>query len=538
MNQGLWHTKARMLLNRRHLPSLLLILFPLLCCVSVWADGKVFSRAVAAAVKVPDQRAMLHFSKGVERLVIETSFIGEGTNFAWVVPLPSAPKIEAVSTNFFQRLSVAFQPKLIHKPEPWWFLFAVFGIIISSVIRTNQESVALGCLWRAGLLFLVMLVGCPIVFGPGGCGPPATSPQANAVTVLERQTVGVYDTVILSGQNGRELANWLNQSGFYTPTSTLPVISSYATQGWVFAAARIHRETANQPNSRPHPLAFTFASAKPVYPLRLTGIENDSCSIELFVFGPERAEAAGFRVEHCGTPFGVEDEPSERLEKRSELFALPHPGEYRIRAPEVRNVALPAAVTTKLVGKLGPKEMRSDAWINWVPFQPKLPVLHSEGAAASAFFNWFLGIGIPGALLLQAVGRKLSERALLKVIAGVLTLAILCGVVRLQSLTTTRVKMVPVNWSMMSDWKGLDEALARFALTREYSGPLTFDELQSALDKYLAHEAKNVFTGEPLKSDTSPGNVTLRSSGEGVEVMWHDIEGAGHRLATFKHRVE
>ena len=70
--------------------------------VSLWADGKVFAaRGIEVPVRTPDQRALIHFKEGVQRLVIETAFAAEGTNFAWVVPLPSEPKIEAVSTNFF-----------------------------------------------------------------------------------------------------------------------------------------------------------------------------------------------------------------------------------------------------------------------------------------------------------------------------------------------------------------------------------------------------------------------------------------------------
>lgn len=50
----------------------------------VLADGKVFpSRAEAVEVRMPDQRAPLWWSNGVERLVIESRFIGQ----AEVIPL-------------------------------------------------------------------------------------------------------------------------------------------------------------------------------------------------------------------------------------------------------------------------------------------------------------------------------------------------------------------------------------------------------------------------------------------------------------------
>ena len=59
------------------------------------ADGIVVPQYGYARVDIPDQRTLIH-SNGVERLVIETSFVGPGTNFAWVVPLPSVPTIEPV----------------------------------------------------------------------------------------------------------------------------------------------------------------------------------------------------------------------------------------------------------------------------------------------------------------------------------------------------------------------------------------------------------------------------------------------------------
>ena len=71
-------------------------------------------------VEIPNQQALIHFSNGVERLVIETSFLGEGTNFAWVVPLPSVPEVKPVSESFFSGLQQAFQPRLMHQVHPYY----------------------------------------------------------------------------------------------------------------------------------------------------------------------------------------------------------------------------------------------------------------------------------------------------------------------------------------------------------------------------------------------------------------------------------
>ncbi|HWH72236.1 MAG TPA: hypothetical protein VNT26_22935, partial [Candidatus Sulfotelmatobacter sp.] len=61
--------------------------------MSVRADGMVVPEVFYPKVEIPNQQALIHFADGIEQLVIETAFLGEGTNFAWVVPLPAAPEV-------------------------------------------------------------------------------------------------------------------------------------------------------------------------------------------------------------------------------------------------------------------------------------------------------------------------------------------------------------------------------------------------------------------------------------------------------------
>ena len=84
------------------------------------ADGMVFPEVYYSKVEIPNQQALIHYSGGIERLVIETSFLAEGTNFAWVVPLPSAPTVKAVSDSFFSHVQQAFQAELIHRVNPYY----------------------------------------------------------------------------------------------------------------------------------------------------------------------------------------------------------------------------------------------------------------------------------------------------------------------------------------------------------------------------------------------------------------------------------
>ena len=206
------------------------------------------------------------------------------------------------------------------------------------------------------LLLLLLVVALPNFVRSRGVSSVAS---ADSVKVLTRQVVGIYDTTTLTSADGRALLHWLNRHGFHTPATALPVISDYSKQGWMFVAATINRDAPGIDSSRPHPLAFTFLSEKPVYPLRLTGVENTHCSIELF------------------------------------------------------------------------------------------------------------------------------------------------------------------------------SAVQQYALERKHSGVLTDYELLPALNEYIKGGAKNTFVDKPLRCESTPGNITMRTSAGGVEVFWHDINNASRPLATF-----
>ena len=80
--------------RRRLTADDILVMKALVLCV-VWflivpsgayGDGCILPTAIAK-VQIPDQRALIHFDNGLETLVIDTSFKGDGTNFAWIVPV-------------------------------------------------------------------------------------------------------------------------------------------------------------------------------------------------------------------------------------------------------------------------------------------------------------------------------------------------------------------------------------------------------------------------------------------------------------------
>ena len=418
----------------------LLLLFAL--PLTALADGRFYApTAIAANVTIPDQRALIHFTNGTERLVIETRFTGSGTNFAWVVPLPTQPVIEEASTGLFPTLQDLFRPQLLHNvPRYYLWLLGLVGIsYLLLFVRPTGSVSALDfcvCLLVGGgigssipmpalpvlgfLVFLNLICWVILVRFSGAfalssftrfllalfaialtaflllpalstaksrsAGSTTTTADQD-VSILDRQFVGIFETTTVASGSPKALQNWLRDNGFALPATSKSVIESYAKDGWVFVAAKVRRDTSPRATSTPHPLSFTFKTAKPVYPMRLTGVDNGRLQVELYVFGPARAKAPHFKVGRCTQP-GYPDPP----------------GSWGFWAPETPNIVHPllrkwvagSPVATKLTASLTAAEMREDVWLDWLPFSEKTTRFYSRSGAGITAVNWGTGAILAG----------------------------------------------------------------------------------------------------------------------------------------------
>ncbi len=131
------------------------------------ADGKIFpSTAFPEQIRIPEQEALIHWSNGVERLVIETRFDAKGTNFAWVIPLPARPKIEAATPGVFPTLRSYFAPT-IRRDEAHTYVFvywltSVIGILF--FLRSN-DPLSVAELVGLGLFTWINVIACGEVAG-------------------------------------------------------------------------------------------------------------------------------------------------------------------------------------------------------------------------------------------------------------------------------------------------------------------------------------------------------------------------------------
>jgi len=397
----------------------------------------VVSEPTQPLVEIPDQRALISFANGVERLVIETSFLGAGTNFAWVVPLPAAPKIEAVSPGFFADLELTFQPRFVSLVQPYylaalllcglgglgwralqdevswvrdlplclalgvgaWFwsghvvpgLLLLGAAVYMRLFTRSPASLALGMVASLGALaFTGILASSGLRHVVDTLGTDEAD-SAGGVKVLAARGVGLFDTTTIGAKDPEALLRWLEEHGCGLPDTARPVIRDYLDRGWVFVASRVHRPESEASHDALHPLAFTFSTDRPIYPTRLTALNGRDCVMDLYVFGAWRAAAAHFRAVRCA-----------RIETPSSAGHREETTSLLIDEPEARRLIGGAAMGTKLSARLTPRQMSRDVELrprwNWTSGT----TVYSYAAALNLALNASVPLAALGWLTLGA----------------------------------------------------------------------------------------------------------------------------------------
>ena len=492
------------------------------------ADGCFIPATAFAQVRIPDQRALIHYANGTETLVIDTAFQGAGTNFAWIIPVPSLPTVEAASPGLFPTLEGIFHPRVIHGVQSNNWAVLIMGGYVLLLIWHRRLGLRLYDLLLAGF-FLVIMVGLmsPALSRSDGA-------NASSVQVLGRQTVDVYETATVSSRDGSALVQWLTQNGFPTPTNHLPAIRAYAQEGWFFVASRIRLDTSMTQAAKPHPLTLRFKTDRPVYPLRLTGIENDPCRIELFVFGPAMAGIPHFTVERATAP-DYPEAPEGNL-WMSEMGV-------RILHPLLRSLVAGAPAATKLTGVLSSRQMEQDGYITWQPLTERQLTLYTKQGAAQTAANISAPIFILFLLVsslavarrtagARAIGRMFLLAALVSTLVGTLCYfsfsRTAAFVTHLPTVRNRQLHETDIPTSLQSELTALNPRVGPpFPPSLEWVRQCLAQNSPFRTDAF-ARDQTNNFTGQPWREEDSPGNYTLRQMTNGIECTWYDFDGAAH----------
>jgi len=479
---------------------------------TAWADGVVIpSRAVVGPVRTPDQRALLAFDGTTETLVVETTLQGDGREFAWVVPLPAVPKVEASTTGLFPTLEVLTSPRVEGRDQYEWIFpiaVAAFLVTLFATSRALHAAAASGIAFGVCVLTLFVLV-CNTI----SCDRPPGDASPVAVREIARERVGAFDVATIDPGDGSGLRRWLDEHGFAAPPAVDAVAADYARRGWVFVATKLTSEASSSEVRRVHPLAFTFPSKTAIYPMRLTLAANPECAVELFVSHNGTAAATGMEIEYSGP------------------LARGRPSEFDVPHREIARRAGAERTLTKLVGTLRADSTADDLVLRFEPPRVVERVYSTDKVAVSTAATWAdwagvavgLFVSIAAGLWRRGPPRLAMRWRLLAFASGPLATAIVFNVV----LPTIPVVPERARIVFERDVVRLDESV------RGASRDAAFPDVASArrwMTDYVARMKMDSPDEQRPREEDSPGNYTIRETDGRLEIVTYD--GAGRETAT------
>ena len=108
--------------------------------------------------------------------------------------------------------------------------------------------------------------------------------EAYGVTVEAQYTVGEYDIIILSAEQGEGLETWLKKNGYKIPKGASEILASYIKQDMRFFVAKVNlKEQSKLGFNYLRPIQVAFESPKFMLPIRLGTINSDGTQ-ELFIY--------------------------------------------------------------------------------------------------------------------------------------------------------------------------------------------------------------------------------------------------------------
>ncbi|HPO15357.1 MAG TPA: DUF2330 domain-containing protein [Candidatus Hydrogenedentes bacterium] len=475
---------------------------------------------------MPHQRALIAYNDGVETLVVESSFQGEGKELAWIIPVPAKPTaIEKVSTGIFSALEMSLQPKVVDKSEGLIFL-GLFFLLWALFLLISGRFVPIRSLLMAVLVMFMISLG----FAGLSRGGIERSPQIKGVQASQSISVGSYDVNVLEVETFNALNQWLSANGFKEVLQVgESAVNSYIAEGWKLVAAKLRRE--GEGFSRPHPLKISFPSPSPVYPMRLTQLAGSDLHLELFVLAAQEAKVAGMDV------FFVDEfirkESGSGCAKRA--YCLGNKTYRRIGLPSLVDQMGSTCVLTWLKGDFANSQLNHDFSIGkTVPRFVISTVYTPRGAEIAALERAMMAGGLillPGALLWTWRKRKSPAPLLLEwVIFATVLVSTGVGFVSYRSLPKAEVVLDTESHQILSPYDVIKHLKKHPDIVAKMS---VQDIEQYFLDWLARYRYKNPYTGEPFALEEALGGVVIVQNDRGIAArLFSEPNQFYHRGAT------
>ncbi len=267
---------------RRIIYLFLIALF--LLPISVHAHVIIFYRD-SPRVDV-SHRSIILYDKEDQKigLIPQISFRGSPEDFCVIVPTPEAPKLNTVPREVF------------YEAER----------LTDSIWRERGS----GC-----------ISGDVLIDGDDDGYDDAVS--ADGISVLDEQSVGLFDTVTLSATDPNSLINWLQTNGYNYNAQDKDIIDYYIDRGWVFTAMKLRESVQYEPDYyyyryNINPVLFRYTASSLTYPIPLVSINAaDRTDILIYILSGSKMTFPGARTEYANR---IDDKEMENIIERYPAF--------------------------------------------------------------------------------------------------------------------------------------------------------------------------------------------------------------------------
>jgi hypothetical protein len=492
--------------------------------------------AVTTMPAIPTQQAIVVYRDGLETLIIESTYETESQTVGWVLPLPAEPTDLAVADNgMMTSLAWCLQPEVVHdvtgiRNGVVLLVLAVLVLPAIIAIFVKGRTLFLACWFLCTYLFLIL----PLGLGTAGSSLSASPRGLSGITTLSAQRIGNYEVSVLRADDSSALAGWLAANGLRRlDDRARAIVDDYIADKWVFAVAKLQQQEDGP--ATPHPIAATFATDQPIYPMKLTALADTTLHLELFVIADRRASAVHLkplvadRFEPCKErSWALESLPQPYFRTRSEKQTIGH--------PDVCELMWPGCVVTRLAGRISPTQMDRDIHIGLRDHASAYQrTLFSPNARRDIAITC---IAIAWAALVVAVatvyrnGRR-PTRIELRITAG-----LLIGVLAIVGVFCAALPVIPVrtggfllfgphqlHYEEKCAWAAIGEGALHAGMRDEQIA--RYPELRSS---WLDSSVGNLITGDEMKLQRSPGNFHVRRIDGKVYFCLYDQHAREYRI--------
>lgn len=208
------------------------------------------------------QSALLQLQDGVEDLCILPEFYGDAADFVWIVPVPSLPTVTQGDAQLFYQFGELTRPVYRYRDANW------------GCEETDYYD---------------------------------TGIAEDGTQILADEVIGMYRTLIVSSDDGADLADSLSAWGYLHDDNNETVgaaLQYYVDREWYFVAMKVDENSSPQEDTyydywygMMQPVRLRFAATQLVYPLRISQLSSlNNAAIHLYVVADHRMQHENFET--------------------------------------------------------------------------------------------------------------------------------------------------------------------------------------------------------------------------------------------------